>query len=74
LQVGFKFCNAKDETEMKNGFSKQAIDSCKRQAFPAEKVVCLSVSAATGYQTTHDSERRSKSKRRQLFPSEKQNT
>ncbi len=27
---GFIFCKAKDETQMKDGYSKQAIDSCDR--------------------------------------------
>lgn len=37
----FKFCKAEGETRMKCGYSKQAIDSCKRQTFPAESVVSV---------------------------------
>lgn len=65
------FCNAKDETRMKDGYSKQAIDSCKRQTIPAERVVYLSVSPAGGYQTTHESECRPTYKTRQLFLSKR---
>lgn len=63
----FQFCNAEDETQMKDGYSKQTIDSRKKQTFPAESVVGISVSPASGYQTTHESESKATTKSDNCF-------
>lgn len=69
----FKFCKAEGETRMKCGYSKQAIDSCKRQTFPAESVVSVFLHPVD-IKPPHEHECRLPYKRRQLFLSEKWNT
>lgn len=64
---GFKFCNAEDEIQLIDGYSKQVIDSCKRQTFPRREC-CLSKCFSSKRISNHPwVSKQSYVKKRQLF-------